>query len=143
MTNCSLTAGCVAGLLLSFFTLHKGYAQSSGARVEVDLNPPIDPNPISQPEFTGSFGTLSTYLREQVQYPATAAQANIKGFVLVSFLIDTVGNVTNIRLLKGIGYGCDEEALRIIRQMPRWKPAQQAGKAVPAKYAIPVRFPPK
>ncbi|GAB3020572.1 energy transducer TonB [Spirosoma pulveris] len=112
------------------------------SRIEVDSNPPVALNPQTQPEFPGGFGTLSAYLKENVRYPAAAAQAKAKGFVLVSYLIDTTGNVTAIKLLKDIGYGCDEEALRVVSQMPRWKPAWQSGKAISVKYNLPVRFPP-
>ncbi|ADB39530.1 energy transducer TonB [Spirosoma linguale] len=142
MRKHSLKAACVLGLSLSFFLVNTGLAQSSAARIEVDLNPPAELNPLIQPEFPGGFGTLNTYLKENVRYPAAAAQANIKGFVLISYLIDELGNVTAIKVMKGLGYGCDEEALRVVRQMPRWKPAQQSGKATPVKYNLPVHFPP-
>lgn len=84
---------------------------------------------------------MDNYLRQKVHYPAAAAQAGIKGMVLVSFLIDTTGNVTNVRVLKGLGFGCDEEALQAVRSMPRWKPGTESGKAVPIKYGLPIRFP--
>lgn len=64
----------------------------------------------------------------------------IKGRVFATFIIDTIGNVSNIRVLKGIGYGCDEEALRVIRSLPRWQPGCMSRKRVKVLYSLPVFF---
>jgi protein TonB len=141
MTNRQLKASCVLSLFLSF-CLNTSFAQSSTVRVEVDLNPAPILDQAIPPEFPGGTSAMETYLKKHVQYPASAAQANVKGFVLVSFRVDTLGNLIAIRVSKSIGYGCEEEAIRVVTQMPRWKPSYQSGKAVPANYGLPVRFPP-
>ena len=63
--------------------------------------------------------------------------------VLVSFVIETTGSVSNVRVIKGIGFGCDEEAMQAVRAMPLWRPGTQLGKAIPIKYNLPIRFPHK
>ncbi|GAB2558302.1 energy transducer TonB [Spirosoma aerophilum] len=141
MTSRQLKAACILSLLLSFF-LSTGYAQLSTDRIDVELDPAPVPDQAIPPEFPGGTSAMETYLKKHVRYPASAAQANVKGFVLVSFRVDTLGNLTAIRVSKSIGYGCEEEALRVVTQMPRWKPSYQSGKAVPANYGLPVRFPP-
>ncbi len=92
------------------------------------------------PEFPGGTKALVRYLNQQVRYPKAAADARINGRVFTSFVVDTTGCISAITILKGLGYGCDEEALRVIRQMPRWKPGKQSGRAVRVRYNLPVAF---
>ena len=75
-----------------------------------------------------------------LHYPDSAKQLGISGTVYVSFLIDTKGKVSNIKVLKGIGGGCDEEAIRVVKKMPRWGAGRQAGKAVNVQFTMPIRF---
>jgi protein TonB len=93
-----------------------------------------------QPEFPGGYAALNRYLHEQIKYPNTAMELNIQGTVYVSFVVEPDGSVTNITLLRGIGAGCDEEALRVVSGMPRWKPGKQRNKAVRVRFNLPVRF---
>ena len=65
---------------------------------------------------------------------------NIEGLVLVSFVVEKDGNISNASVLRGIGGGCDEEALRVVARMPAWKPGQQGGKPVRVRYTLPMRF---
>ncbi len=83
------------------------------------------------------------YLTENTRYPEAAKQAGITGRVFASFVIDTAGHVSQAQVLKGLGYGCDEEAIRLINKLPRWKPGTQSGRVVAVKYNLPVNFPPK
>ncbi|MBD2755003.1 energy transducer TonB [Spirosoma validum] len=134
--------------LLSLFLLFlysTAQAQSHGnsATVVVTINDSIVPQTTTEPEFPGGSGALNNYLQQNVTYPEAASQAQISGRVFVSYVIDTVGHVTDVKILKGIGYGCDEEALRVVRAMPSWKPGTQSGKAIPVRYNIPIRFPVK
>lgn len=92
------------------------------------------------PEFPGGPKALTEYLRRNVRYPETAKQAGIKGRVFASFVINTVGAISRIRVLKGLGYGCDEEAVRIVETMPRWKPGKLNGRTVSVMYNLPVLF---
>ncbi len=125
-----------------------GYAQSHQNPMSVivelkDLKDTTVSETQTHPEFPGGYAALDEYLRQNVHYPEAAAQAKVSGTVLVSYLIDSVGNVTNVKVRKGLGHGCDEEALRVVQKMPRWKPGTQMGKAIPVSYGLPIRFPVK
>ena len=93
-----------------------------------------------QPEFPGGSDALKEYLLKNVQYPADAQKAGIKGRVFVSFVVEIDGSLTNSQLLKGLGYGCDEEAIRVIKAMPRWLPGSQSGRPIRVKYNLPILF---
>lgn len=91
-------------------------------------------------EFPGGDEALMRFLSRQIQYPKKAKRKNIQGKVTAEFVIDKEGIVKDIHILQGLGYGCDEEVLRVLMMMPRWKPAEQAGKKVSSTYSLPVNF---
>ncbi len=93
-----------------------------------------------QPEFPGGLDAMKNYLLANVRYTAEAKKAGIKDRVIISFIIEPDGQMTEIRLLKEIGYGCDEEAIRVVKKMPRWTPGNQSGKPLRVKYNLPVLF---
>jgi len=93
-----------------------------------------------QPEFPGGEKARQKYLANNIQYPAIAQKNNIEGIVYVSFIIETDGTLTDIKIIKGIGAGCDEEVVRVIKNMPKWKPGKQNGKTVRVKINMPVKF---
>jgi len=92
------------------------------------------------PSFAGGETKRNEYLAKNIVYPDFATKKGIQGTVYVSFIIDTVGSVTKVRLLRGIGGGCDEEAMRVISEMPKWIPGRQNGKAVRVVYNMPIYF---
>ncbi len=92
------------------------------------------------PGFPGGDEALFKYLGKNIQYPQLAADAGITGMVYVTFVVDKDGSVKDARILKGIGGGCDEEALRVVKSMPKWQPGKQRGKSVKVQYNLPVRF---
>lgn len=92
------------------------------------------------PSFPGGDNALLSFLGKNINYPQMAADAGIMGMVYVSFVVDKSGNVNNIRVLKGIGGGCDEEAIRVLKQMPKWSPGKQRGKAVNVHFNLPIKF---
>jgi len=92
------------------------------------------------PEFKGGNSALSEYLLRTVRYPEEAKEKGIQGTVYISFVINESGEVSLVKAIKGIGGGCDEEAIRVIEQMPKWIPANQRGKPVSSNYTLPVRF---
>ena len=92
------------------------------------------------PVFPGGELKLREYLTKNVKYPEDARQAGIKGRVFVNFVIDPNGSVSNVKVLRGIGGGCDEEAMRVIKSMPKWNPGKQRGKFVRVSYTLPVNF---
>ena len=92
------------------------------------------------PEFPGGLPGLAKYLSENVSYPQTARESGIQGRVIVYFVIETNGRVSNTKVIRGIGGGCDEEAVRVVNAMPRWKPAKQEGKKVRVSFNLPINF---
>jgi periplasmic protein TonB len=93
-----------------------------------------------QPEFPGGYAALNRFLHEQIKYPNPARELNIQGTVYVSFVVEPDGSISNITLLRGIGAGCDEEAMRVVSEMPRWSPGKQRNKPVRVRFNLPVRF---
>lgn len=75
-----------------------------------------------------------------LKYPSAAARANKGGRVFVSFVVNTDGSIQDVKLIKGVGFGCDEEAIRVIKSMPRWNPAKQNGKPVRSIFTQPITF---
>ncbi|MBL7923392.1 MAG: energy transducer TonB [Bacteroidia bacterium] len=92
------------------------------------------------PAFPGGENAMLRYLAGNIRYPAPARERQLSGTVFISFTVDREGNIRDIELLKGIGGGCEEEALRVIRSMPKWKPGKQNGQTVNVQYKLPVSF---
>ena len=92
------------------------------------------------PAFPGGEAKLMEYVGKNVKYPQIARESGIKGRVFVSFVVEPDGSVSNVKVLRGIGGGCDEEAMRVVKAMPKWKPGKQRGKAVRVSYMLPVNF---
>ncbi len=92
------------------------------------------------PEFPGGLQALYKFVADNIRYPAQASRLGIQGLVYVTFIVDQEGQVQNASILKGIGAGCDEEAIRIVQSMPPWKPGKQRGRPVKVKYTLPIKF---
>jgi protein TonB len=92
------------------------------------------------PEFPGGEDALIRYLQKNIRYPNYAAENEIEGTVQVEFIVNEDGSIQNTKVVKGIKGGCDEEALRVVKSMPRWKPGKQGGHAVRVYYTVPVTF---
>ena len=92
------------------------------------------------PEFPGGISALFEYLGKNLKYPAMAKDAKIQGKVYVTFVVDKDGSVANVRVLRGIGGGCDEEAIRVVKSMPKWEPGKQRAKSVRVQYNLPINF---
>ena len=92
------------------------------------------------PGFRGGEQKLFEFIGNNVVYPQEAKEAGIEGKVFVEFYIEGDGTVCDAKVLRGLGYGCDEEALRVIGLMPKWSPGKQRGKAVRVRYTLPVNF---
>jgi TonB family protein len=93
-----------------------------------------------QPEFPGGTTEMYKFLGQNIRYPVQASKANVSGSVFLSFVISETGKVSDITVLKGIGYGCDAEAIRVIKLFPTWKPAKQDGVPVNVRYTLPINF---
>jgi len=93
-----------------------------------------------QPEFNGGQKELIKYVSSNIKYPAAARQANIQGKVQVAFVVEKDGSVSDVKVIKGIGGGCDEEAVRLIRNSPKWRPGVAKGAIVRTNYLLPITF---
>jgi protein TonB len=93
--------------------------------------------PEENPEFQGN---LEAFLAKSTRYPMDALSEGVEGQVFVCFIVDEKGKVTKPEVLKGIGFGCDEEALRVIRNLPDWKPGKMNGRPVKVRMRVPFRF---
>ncbi|KQS23865.1 M56 family metallopeptidase [Dyadobacter sp. Leaf189] len=94
----------------------------------------------TQPEFPGGTDAMHRFLAQKIKYPTAAVKANVQGRVFLSFIVTETGKIQTINVLKGIGYGCDEEAVRVLRSFPDWKPGEQSGQKVNVKYVLPINF---
>ncbi len=83
---------------------------------------------------------LMAFIYENITYPATARENNVSGTVVVQFVIETDGSVSNVSLIRDIGAGCGEEAMRVVKIMPPWNPGKQRGRAVRVMFTLPVKF---
>ena len=92
------------------------------------------------PEYPGGEEALIKYLRENLKYPEKAREQQLQGKVILSFHIQKDGKVDNIEVLNGIGGGCDEEAVRVVSEMPNWSPGYEKGNPVIVKYTLPISF---
>ena len=92
------------------------------------------------PAYPGGDQKLMEYVAKNIKYPQIARETGIQGRVFVSFVVEPDGSVSNVKVLRGIGGGCDEEAMRVVKSMPKWKPGKQRGKAVRVSYMLPVNF---
>jgi protein TonB len=92
------------------------------------------------PKFSGDDGELLSFFAKNIVYPEIAKRAGVEGKVILSFVIDKSGDVKDVQVAKGIGAGCDEEAVRVLNSMPRWTPGKQNGKPVLTRIIIPVVF---
>jgi TonB family protein len=92
------------------------------------------------PTFPGGDLAFSKFISRNVRYPAIAREKNIQGRVIVSFIVEKDGTLTNTKVLRGIGGGCDEESVRVISLSPNWKPGSLNGKPVRVQYSVPISF---
>jgi protein TonB len=93
-----------------------------------------------QPIFPGGMDKFYKYLSKAIRYPAAAQEANIQGKVFLSFIIEKNGTLSDIKVERKLGYGTDEEAIRVLNASPRWMPGIQNGREVRVKYNIPINF---
>lgn len=105
-----------------------------------DENSPVFTIVENMPSFPGGDYERQIFLSNNIKYPDLAARYKIQGVSCVSFIVDKNGEITNVKVLRGIGGGCDEEAVRVIKMMPRWSPGTQNGKPVRVLFNMPIYF---
>ncbi|WP_431609213.1 energy transducer TonB [Chryseobacterium sp. 'Rf worker isolate 10'] len=130
-------------LICSFFSqipqsLSSSWEIYNGANYRLDTT--IYPFPPVLAEFPGGEAAMNRFIYSNIEYPDSAKRAGIEGKVILQFKVDTLGIITNINVLKGIGFGCDEEAKRIVSVMPRWNPGKKNRQAVISLYHLPIVF---
>ena len=92
------------------------------------------------PMYPGGDGALMGYLRDNIKYPTVAAENGVQGRVVVGFVVERDGSITDVNILRGVDPSLDREAMRVVKSMPRWNPGKQNGSAVRVKYQVPVSF---
>jgi len=92
------------------------------------------------PELPGGERALVGYLARNVKYPVIAQENGIEGRVYISFVVDKDGTIFDVNIVRGVDTSHDNEALRVVKTMPKWKPGQQGGKAVKVRYNVPISF---
>lgn len=122
-------------------TLEETSAAGMGNGSDEAVEPPAEFIHVEEmPSFVGGDKALFAYLSKKMRYPGEAQRAGVEGIVVVTFVVAPDGTITNAKIVKGMGYGTDEEALRVINGMPHWKPGKQNGRTVPVRYTLPIRF---
>jgi TonB family protein len=94
----------------------------------------------TMPMFRGGEGKLFEFIENNLVYPQQAIDAGVEGWVVVGFYIEKDGTVSDAEVLRGIGYGCDEEALRVVGLMPKWRPGAQGGTKIRVSMMLPIKF---
>jgi len=92
------------------------------------------------PKFIGGKEVLFHFIKQHLKYPEEARKAQVSGKVELQFIIEKDGTVSNAEVIWALGRGCDEEALRVMKLMPKWKPGRQSGRAVRVKFTMPIMF---
>lgn len=88
----------------------------------------------------GGYEAFYEYVSKNMRYPAQARRMGIEGTVYVQFVVEKDGSITDVQAVRGIGAGCDEEAVRVIQQQPNWNPPKQRGKPVRQRIILPIKF---
>jgi protein TonB len=129
-----------------FFTLLQGsiFAQQDSSAFTFDTVEVPDEEAFTyvekMPSFPGGQEEMYKYIYSNMQYPAAAKQNKIGGQVITQFVVSAEGEITKAKIVRSIGYGCDEEALRLVNSMPRWTPGDHNGRPVPVTYTLPIKF---
>lgn len=124
--------------LLLLVSCSTAFSQTGGTTSENDS---IEWEVVEQmPEFPGGELELFKYLGSNTKYPELAMSVGISGTSYVQFVVEKDGSISNVETTRGIGGGCDEEAVRVVQDMPKWNPGMHKGKPVRVTYKLPVKF---
>jgi len=116
-----------------------------------NYTPPVEDQDVQQqqifvvvedmPHFPGGEAALMKYLASHIKYPELAKESGIQGTVFINFVVEPPdGHIDHVKVLRGIGGGCDEEAVNVVKNMPKWVPGKQRGKPVRVSFNLPVKF---
>ncbi|PZX47780.1 energy transducer TonB [Algoriphagus chordae] len=120
--------------MLFFATLpnQTAIAQTESETVHMEVD--------EMPQPKGGMDGWNTYLAENLKYPKAASEAKIEGTVIATFVVLKNGEIDSVEILRGIGGGCDEEVLRLVKESPKWTPGKKDGEIVKTRMRLPVRF---
>lgn len=138
-------------IVMMIFCVAASYAQQNNTNEVPGVDKPFAPIPESaapavhtrvevMPEFIGGLSALRLFLNTNIRYPAQARRKNIQGKVVVKFIVNENGAVVNPQIIRSVDDTLDEEALRVIKSMPNWKPGLIDGKPVKVYYTLPISF---
>ena len=94
----------------------------------------------NMPMFPGGDQKMWEFISNNIQYPQEALEKRIQGSVFVGFIVEPDGSLSDVKILRSLGSSCDEEAVRVVKSMPKWEPGKQRGQAVRVSYQIPITF---
>ena len=94
----------------------------------------------NQPAPVGGYEAFYKYIGKNTKYPDQARRIGVEGKVFVQFVVDKDGSITDVQVIKGIGSGCDEEAIRVVKSAPKWTPGKQRGRPVKVRISVPITF---
>jgi protein TonB len=92
------------------------------------------------PEFPGGMDAWSKFIQKNLRYPYAAQEAGVQGKVFVSFVVERDGSISDVKVARGIGFGCDDEAIRVIKKSPKWKAGMQNKQNVRVRYNMPINY---
>lgn len=127
-------------IIMSLMTLFGLTTVSAQKTVVAKKNQQVFDVVEKMPEYPGGQAALFEYLQKNVKYPADAEKKKVEGRVLVTFVVNTDGSITDIEVVRKTFPSLDAEAVRVISGMPKWKPGEQKGKKVRVKYTVPLNF---
>ena len=92
------------------------------------------------PQFPGGEREMMRFIKQNLRYPLSAQENRVQGTVILNFVVNREGKIINLKVIKGIGFGCDEESVRVMERMPLWSPGRQRGQTVMVSFTMPIRF---
>jgi len=119
-------------ILITITVAFKAFAQQQGEPIYTAVE--------KSAIYPGGLDALYRYIGSNIHYPQEARIKGVSGAVFITFVVEKDGSLDNFKVLRGIGFGCDEEALRVLQSSAKWTPGEQNGKAIRQQYTIPIRF---
>lgn len=108
------------------------------AQNDVSNSLKIIEKPDQPAQFQGGMGAFGKFLQKNLKYPEAAQRTNVSGKIYMEFIVETDGTISNFNILKSVGFGVDEEAIRVLNLSPKWIPAKYKGKNVRSRFTIPM-----
>ncbi len=114
-------------------------ANADNAKIAQDSDVPLV-SVDQMPQFPGGEREMLRFIKNNLRYPLSAQDNSVQGTVILNFVVNREGRIINLKVVKGIGFGCDEESIRVMEKMPAWTPGKQRGQTVLVSFTMPIRF---